>query len=149
MGNSDPLAALDREFVVEVATSPGSLVRGPQRLRYQVYCVERGYVEGSADDSIEVDHYDQRSHHVSCPGTAKPAEAVGTVRLVIPASKASADCLPISHSCEPGVLEGVPATHSTAEISRFALSKQRRSIDSRFERAPSARPNAGRDASQQ
>lgn len=91
------------------------------RLRYQVYCIERGYEPGS--DGIEKDDYDDYAFHILLihrdSGTV-----VGTVR-VVPHTQAPGAEFPMMKVCLPGLLRHLPL-HTTGEISRFAISKLRR-----------------------
>jgi len=100
------------------------------RLRYQVYCVENPFENADEHlDERERDQYDPHSVHSLLIHRSTGAVA-GTVRLVLPQAGKR---LPITHTCEHPVLEN-PQTlppESTAEISRFAVSKQfrRRATD--------------------
>jgi N-acyl-L-homoserine lactone synthetase len=95
------------------------------RLRFQVYCLERGFEP--ADNGRESDAFDPFARHalVRHRGTR---QAVGTVRLVVPAPVVStsgdtAARLPITQVCDSAALDRLP-TGRSAEISRFALSKR-------------------------
>jgi len=120
---SDVLSATRREFAVEIAETP-DVVREAQRLRYQVFCLERGILPGQTEALLESDEFDARSRHVvlrrRCTG-----QVIGTVRLVIGSSDRPNDCLPMQRYCSPTLLQNLPLD-TLGEISRFALSKQRR-----------------------
>jgi N-acyl amino acid synthase of PEP-CTERM/exosortase system len=111
------------------ADTPG-LLKSAYRLRYQVYCVENPF-ENSAEhpERIECDAYDDHSVHSLL--IHRPSGAVaGTVRLVLPRRNKP---LPITHVCDHPMLgdrSAMPPA-STAEISRFAVSKEfrRRATD--------------------
>ncbi len=120
---SDVLSATRREFAVEIAETP-DVVREAQRLRYQVYCLERGHSVGEAQTGLEADEYDGRSRHVVLRRWSN-GEVVGTVRLVLWSPETPGDSLPMQRYCSPSVFENLPMA-SLGEISRFALSKQRR-----------------------
>ena len=111
----------DNEFSVVLADSP-ELVDAACRLRYQVYCVERGFEAGS--NGIETDEFDSRARHVVLIHR-QSGEVIGTVRVVPPRCSSSDAALPMQRVCGPGLLNGLPAW-TTGEISRFAISKQRR-----------------------
>lgn len=91
------------------------------RLRYQVYCVERGF-EDAADhpDGLEQDGDDVRSLH-SLLIERSTGVPVGTVRLILPWPEKP---LPVFRVVAPsqGQGLGLPAS-TTAEVSRFAVAK--------------------------
>ena len=91
------------------------------RLRYQVYCLERGFEP--AEDGRERDEFDPFSRHAVIRHRGNH-QAVGTVRLVA-AVAGSAPYLPLTQACDPALVQHLPRA-STAEISRFALSKRYR-----------------------
>lgn len=100
------------------------------RLRHQVYCVENPF-ENPAEhlDGRERDEYDERSVHSLL--IHRPTGALaGTVRLVLPQPGRH---LPVRHVCQHPLLSNqqVMPPKTTAEISRFAVSKQfrRRATD--------------------
>jgi N-acyl amino acid synthase of PEP-CTERM/exosortase system len=119
----------NRYFDVAPTDTPDQL-DAAYRLRYQVYCVENPFENPDEHlDGREIDEYDERSVHsllIHRPTTA----VAGTVRLVLPRPGKR---LPIMHTCLHPVL-GDPRIlppETTAEISRFAVSKQfrRRATD--------------------
>ena len=91
------------------------------QLRYQVYCLERGF-ENAADypDGRERDGDESRSLHSLLLDRATGA-AVGTVRLILPRR---GDDLPVFRLIGAGRLRsaGLPR-ETTAEVSRFAVAK--------------------------
>lgn len=116
------------------------------RLRYQVYCVENPFEDPAENPGgLETDAYDAHSVHsllihrpsatvAGCVRLVLPRPAVGTVRLVLPEGGWGA--LPIHHVCDHPLLrdpEALPPA-TTAEISRFAISKafRRRREDGLF-----------------
>src|SRR5579863_2900281 len=119
----------DRYFEVVPADTADRL-DAAYRLRYQVYCVENPFENADEHpDGREVDPFDERSVHSLL--IHKPTGAVaGTVRLVLPQAGKE---LPITHSCDHPTLRdpSVLPPGTTAEISRFAVSKQfrRRATD--------------------
>jgi len=108
-------------FTIEIVTTPRQL-HEVFRLRHQVYCVERGYEPG--DDGEETDEYDPRSRHVLLRHTSD-GEVVGTVRIVASNRANPGDSFPTQRLCEPSLLRQLPLA-TTGEVSRFAISKQRR-----------------------
>lgn len=88
-------------------------------LRYQVYCIERGFL--SADDypnGLEQDEYDEFSTHVAAINQG--GLVVGSLRIVYP-SKLS---FPFRHHCDrlfPGRRK--PDDSECIEISRLVISK--------------------------
>ena len=105
-------------FEVVRADTP-ELLREVFELRYQVYCVENPF-ENPADnpDGLERDRYDEHSIHslLRHKATGEPA---GTMRLIMP--RPGSHSLPLFEFCR-GAKEKLPA-YSTAEFSRFAISK--------------------------
>lgn len=123
----DGVAALERRVTVEIADTPDAL-RDAQRLRHQVFCLERQILPGPARAGVEADEYDSTSHHVLLRHRDTGA-AIGTARLVVPVrlpgagtGAAAAARLPMLRYCPPEILSALPMG-STGEISRFALSK--------------------------
>lgn len=104
------------------------LVRSPEdldavfRLRYQVYCLERGFEP--ARDGREQDPFDRYSRHALVRHRAN-GQAVGTVRLVAPTLADGSVRMPINEVPGAPPLDHLPRVR-TAEISRFALSKRYR-----------------------
>jgi len=117
LGNA--LIALSEEVPVELADTP-ALVRQAHQLRYQVYCVERGFEAG--ENGMERDEYDASARH-AIVRWRRTGEVVGTVRLIMPKTSAGGHHYPIQHVCDPDLLRGLPLGTS-GEVSRFALAKQ-------------------------
>jgi N-acyl amino acid synthase of PEP-CTERM/exosortase system len=93
-------------------------LREVYRLRYQVYCLERGF-EALEDhpEGIEKDKYDPYSVHFIALDADK--KVIGTARLV----KHNAIGFPAVENCKFRInLDNIPADN-IAEISRFAISK--------------------------
>ena len=99
------------------------LVRRAQEIRYQVYCVEHPF-ENPADhpDRREKDARDQHSVHSLLIHRAT-GHAVGTVRLVLPRRDALHESFAIQRTTQPSLLQPLPL-RTTAEVSRFSISKQ-------------------------
>jgi N-acyl-L-homoserine lactone synthetase len=118
---ADEISHTTRHFVIETVETPNQL-REVFRLRHQVYCIERGFEPGVNGE--ETDEFDARSRHVLLRH-AHDGEVVGTVRLIAPDKANLADSFPMQRLCGPGLLRHVPLA-TAGEISRFAISKQRR-----------------------
>jgi N-acyl-L-homoserine lactone synthetase len=118
---SNIIRRLRESFIVERADTP-DLIHEAHRLRHQVYCVERGYEAG--EDGLEIDAFDARAHH-AVMRHRDSGEVVGTVRLVLPSIAGIGDCFPMQSVCDASLLRHLPIP-TTAEISRFAISKRRR-----------------------
>ncbi|HXC14875.1 MAG TPA: PEP-CTERM/exosortase system-associated acyltransferase [Stellaceae bacterium] len=105
------------------------------RLRYQVYCIENQFEDrGRCRDGREFDDDDDRSVHTLLVHRRSSA-AVGTARLILPRPDALRP-LPIQEILWPRermIFERLPL-HRTAEVSRFAVSKEfrRRCGEERF-----------------
>ena len=119
----EALRAVVRDFTIERAVTRTAR-RDAQRLRHRVFCLERGILPGAADEGVERDEFDGRSHHVVLR-RCNDGEAIGTVRLVIGRPDRPASCLPMQRYCDPSLFRDLPID-KLAEISRFAISKQGR-----------------------
>jgi N-acyl amino acid synthase of PEP-CTERM/exosortase system len=120
---SGEISIAARQFTLERATTVEQL-REVFRLRHQVYCVERGFE--AVDGEEETDEFDCRSRHVLLREASSGA-VVGTVRVIAPDPHAdpATPSLPMQGLCDPAQFRHLPAA-TTGEISRFAISKQRR-----------------------
>jgi N-acyl amino acid synthase of PEP-CTERM/exosortase system len=105
------------------------------RLRFQVYCLERGF-ENLADfpDGRELDVEDNRSVHSLLIDRAS-GSAVGTVRLILPRRGHDFPVFKVTGANELD-RAGLPF-ESTAEVSRFAVAKAfRRQLEEGWCRRP-------------
>jgi N-acyl-L-homoserine lactone synthetase len=116
---AEAIFAVREGFDVIVADSL-SLIRQSYQLRHQVYCVERGFLSGSGN--LEFDEYDSHSRHVVLV-SRNSGQVVGTVRLVLPCIREPENSFPLQLVCDPHLLHDLPFL-STAEVSRFAISKE-------------------------
>lgn len=111
-------------FDVVRADTP-ELVREAYRLRYQVYCVENAFENPDEHpDGLETDEFDRHSVQSLLIHRGSGMVA-GCVRLILPRPDAPGRALPMFSLCRDPRLAGdqlLPA-RSTAEISRFAISK--------------------------
>src|SRR5665213_2811296 len=117
----DELSLTEKLFTIEMVTNRAQL-REVFRLRHQVYCVERGFEAVSGNE--ETDEFDPQSRHVLLRH-ASDGEVVGTVRLVAHNPADLNASFPMQRVCEASLLRQLPLRR-TGEISRFAISKQRR-----------------------
>jgi N-acyl amino acid synthase of PEP-CTERM/exosortase system len=90
------------------------------RLRFQVYCVERGFEDAAEHpNGRERDRDDRRSLHFLVLDRATGV-AAGTVRLILPQI---GNDLPVFRLTGTGKRGMDLPLHSTAEVSRFAIAK--------------------------
>ena len=114
------LEAARDELETEIATS-GPQIEAAQRLRYKVYCEERGFEPG--ENGLEQDEFDHVSRHVLVR-SRRSGQVLGTVRVVLGCAASGASSFPMNRVCERYVLSPLPAM-ATGEISRFALTRDR------------------------
>lgn len=113
------------DFRIEVADTPAKR-EAAYRLRYQVYCTERGYEPGLGQR--ETDPFDERAGHALLTQLST-GRVVGTVRLVGPAGTGrDSDHIdvPMQQVCPPALLRSIPRSDRVGEISRFAISRDLR-----------------------
>lgn len=120
---SAAMAAANREVQVVLAETADDIIDA-HRLRHQVYCLERGYEAG--EHGLEIDKYDDHSRHVLLRRRAC-GQAIGTARLIMPAARPIDTEFPMLEVCRPSDLSRLPLA-STAEVSRFALSRDRHGL---------------------
>src|SRR5579872_1860570 len=92
------------------------------RVRHRIYCRERNFLPAAEHPSgLEVDAYDASARH-GLLRYRRTGEAVGTVRLVL----SRAGSLPMyAFLAGLGSLpRGLPPVAETAEVSRFAISRE-------------------------
>jgi N-acyl amino acid synthase of PEP-CTERM/exosortase system len=100
------------------------------RIRYQVYCVERGFFdENDYPDGAERDEFDAHSLHMLA--THRSGYPAGTVRLVMPSPLGFPLMRHCAFSGDYAFLNDPshPALASFAEVSRMAISKTYRRRD--------------------
>src|SRR5450759_1105965 len=88
--------ALEEEFEVRVADTH-DLIEESYRLRYQVYCLERHFLEGAS--GIESDEFDANSCHTVLLNRAS-GEVVGSARLVLGSNWYPHDSFPMQRFCD-------------------------------------------------
>jgi N-acyl-L-homoserine lactone synthetase len=113
---------IDDECEVLVADTP-QLLAECCRLRHQVFCLETGIFKPLNEDR-ESDEFDAHARHVLLVHRGS-GQAIGTTRIIPASRHVDRDRFPMTRAFAPGILRGLPA-RSTGEISRFAISKQRR-----------------------
>ncbi len=117
----DEISLAATQFTLEQATSAEQL-REVFRLRHQVYCVERGFESAVGEE--ETDEFDARSRHALLRH-ASDGEVVGTVRVLAANLANLDDSFPMQRLCDASWFRPLPL-RTTGEVSRFAISKQRR-----------------------
>lgn len=117
------MSCFQKKYAVHVADTV-ELVREAYKLRHQVYCLERGYEPG--DGGLETDAFDPHSQH-AVVSERDSGTVVGTIRLILPVPGVRRS-LPAQQVCAAGMLDALPL-RTTAEVSRFAVSKERRGSD--------------------
>lgn len=119
------IASAEHELVTEMATTP-EMVLEAKRLRYRVYCEERGFEAGQ--NGLEEDAFDGNARHVLVRSRATN-EVYGTVRVAIDRSTDGLNGFPMERVCPHDLLAALPRS-STGEVSRFALLRDRSGISS-------------------
>ena len=120
---AEAIRVADAEMLVTIADTP-DLVFEAHRLRHQVYCLERGYEPGVGN--LEIDAFDRHSKHVVLL-KRHSNEVFGTARIVLATTQRPARRFPMHEVCGPDTFRSLPM-HATAEVSRFAISKERRGL---------------------
>jgi N-acyl amino acid synthase of PEP-CTERM/exosortase system len=125
--SQDLHSCFERHFHPEVAVAP-SQFEDAFRLRYHVYCLEKGYEDSTQfPDGLERDRYDGHAVQMLVRHRATGL-AVGAVRLILPDRSAHSWSFPFEDLCGYTVLgrrlDGVgDPPHDVAEVSRFAVSR--------------------------
>jgi N-acyl amino acid synthase of PEP-CTERM/exosortase system len=113
----------ERYFEIVLAETPELLERA-FRLRYEVYCVEHPFLNAAANlGGRETDAFDGHSAHALLVHRASGATC-GTVRLILPDRDHPTSSFPVAQvsPSAAAMMRKLPPL-STAEISRFAVSK--------------------------
>ncbi len=116
------IASAEQELFTEMATSPEKVFEA-KRLRYRVYCEERGFEAGQ--NGIEEDSFDCNARHVLVRSRATNG-VLGTVRVAT-ARPDHETGFPMERVCSGDLLASLPRS-STGEVSRFALLRDRSGI---------------------
>ena len=109
-------------FKIEIIRDEITL-RESFKLRYAVYCEERGFEEGVNGE--EYDKYDQHSRHALLRSTDDNV-VLGTIRLILPQKNNLQKSFPIQELLPRELLRDIP---QTGELSRMATSKKTRRQD--------------------
>ena len=120
----DLLRFFDFHFKAIDATS-SELIAIAHQIRYQVYCVEHAFeCEADHPDGLEHDEFDDHAAHGLLFDRASDSP-VGTVRLILPLHDRIDESFAIQRICDHPALKGssILPLHSTAEVSRFSISK--------------------------
>jgi N-acyl amino acid synthase of PEP-CTERM/exosortase system len=111
-----------------VTADTAALIDEAHKLRYQVYCEEKGYEDARCyPDGREYDEYDSRSVH-SLIQHRESGIYVGVVRLILPERGGQHIPLPMERHCRLDLAKTHPRLVSlprenVGEISRFSVSK--------------------------
>ncbi|MET1080485.1 MAG: PEP-CTERM/exosortase system-associated acyltransferase [Pseudomonas sp.] len=101
------------------ADSSSALLTDIHRLRHEVYCVERGFLDPAQHpDGLERDEYDRCSVHIGA--SSLDGDLVGTVRLVQPNGGMP---FPFEDHCALFDTVALPPREQVAEISRLIVKK--------------------------
>lgn len=123
--NDERLFDAYNRYFVAVLADTSALKDEAYALRYQVYCVEHRFEDPDEHpDDREKDVYDEHSVQSLLIYRASNTVA-GTVRLILPTAHDYIRSLPIAKACDESLLwdpQQMPRS-STAEVSRFAVSK--------------------------
>jgi N-acyl amino acid synthase of PEP-CTERM/exosortase system len=121
---ADFTSSYDEYFMVVRATTAAHL-KEAHRLRYQVYCIEHAFEDPTQQvGERETDKEDDRAVHTLLVHR-RTGEAAGTVRVILP-HPGGLRPLPVERLLDAGgrrQFRAFPASQ-TAEVSRFAVSKQ-------------------------
>ena len=136
----DVLRHFDAVFS-ETSVSTTADVEDAFRLRYMVYCLDRGFEDAKErPDGMERDQYDDAALHCLLRDRLG-RRPLGTVRLVMAgAAPSGIDGLPLAEYASEesmDILRSLPGK-STAEVSRFAIARSARDILWRAQRVPGA-----------
>ena len=121
-----PLVEIYQKVFEGIPANTPELLREAHRLRYQVYCVENNFEDPAQNPGgLERDKYDSHSVHALLLHRASRM-IVGTMRLVLHKPGVRHGCLPFHNVCgHPRLLDpDFLPFETTAELSRFAISKQ-------------------------
>ena len=86
----DALNAINDEFIISTDLCSDAITEC-MRLRYEVYCMERGFLPGRG--GLEYDEFDECSRHVALWSRGS-GDLIGTVRMVLPVTGQTAARFP-------------------------------------------------------
>jgi N-acyl amino acid synthase of PEP-CTERM/exosortase system len=104
-------------------------VRTAQRIRYQVYCIEHPHEKSNNSDGLETDAFDTHAAQSLLIHRSTTA-ALGTLRLILPLTDVLQSSFPVQGVLDEDSLRELNRLplHSTAEVSRFSISRRFRRI---------------------
>jgi N-acyl-L-homoserine lactone synthetase len=117
---TDSIASAREELVVEIARTADQIIEA-KRLRFRVYCQERGFEPCQGD--IEQDEFDAQSRHVLVRSRLT-GDVYGTVRVALSCRDHALPQFPMERLCQSWVFAPLPRWQ-TGEVSRFALTRDR------------------------
>lgn len=130
-----------------IPANTAARIRTAQQIRYKVYCIEHHHEPSNNPHGLEIDEFDY--HAVQSLLTYRVANAaLGTVRLILPLANDLDRSFPVQRvlgTDELAAFNRIPL-QSTAEISRFSVSRQLRRDASRPDKNPEDRPVAAPSA---
>jgi N-acyl amino acid synthase of PEP-CTERM/exosortase system len=122
--STKPVIKAPREVAGKLLYAKTAMLTGIQRLRYDVYCLERQFLDAQTfSDKREYDAYDDSAVH--CVAMDAEGEILGALRLVLDSSLG----FPVeAHAVGlQDALHGIPRAR-TAEISRLVVARQPRPL---------------------
>jgi len=117
------LRKFHRRFEIVAADTPAR-IRQAQRIRYQVYCIENALEPLANPEGMETDEFDSHAVHTLLL-SRETGDVLGTVRLILPLAHARESSFAVQRLLDRDALSelGTLPLHSTAEISRFSISR--------------------------
>jgi len=122
------LTRFNAHFEMQTADTP-ERIKMAHRIRHQVYCVENLHEKSEKPDGVETDDFDLHAVHSLLIYRAAQT-ALGTVRLILPLPNDLHRSFAVQRVMNESArreLDKLPL-HSTAEVSRFSISRQFRRI---------------------
>ncbi len=122
---SDIIHHFETHFKIVFADTP-LLIQECHKLRYQAYCVEKGYVTDNSIDTFEIDEYD--THALHCLILHKHSDTyAATIRLILPTKNVNVH-FPLEAQLTPSCLTQydmlvTAPREQIAEVSRLVISR--------------------------
>lgn len=122
-GTDTLLRTFHRRFEILAADTPAR-IRQAQQIRYQVYCIENALEPLDNPEGMETDEFDSHAVHTLLL-SRETGDVLGTVRLILPLAHARESSFAVQRLLGRNALSELRALplHSTAEISRFSISR--------------------------
>ncbi len=129
--NEDTLLRKFRQRYDTLIADTAERIRLAQKIRYQVYCIENTFLSVDNLDCVEADEFDSHSAHTLLV-SRETGEALGTARLILPLAHAFERSFAVQRVLDRNSLKTLASLprHSTAEVSRFSISRQLRRLGS-------------------